>query len=348
MVRLERSARKPLVPILAGMAVLSVSFAAGADTPMSYLRGFGAKADPVVALTWGTLGISVAVVIIICVLLVAGVLRSRSAVVDGDVRRQPVARRGNGLLWIYWGTGVSTVVLFGALVWTVAVLAAINSPASKPTLTIEVTGQQWWWKVRYLSDDPSRIITTANEIHIPVGQPVRVRLIGADVIHSFWIPALSGKTDTIPGQTNTTWIEASKPGIYRGQCTEYCGEQHAHMAAFVVAQAPDAFQNWWNSQIEAAPDPATPQQTRGRAAFEFHCGSCHTVRGSDSGGSIAPDLTHLMSRNTIAAGVLVNSPDNLAGWITNPQAIKPGTTMPIPGISGPEVGDITAYLQTLQ
>ena len=134
-------------------------------------------------------------------------------------------------------------------------LADTEPPHGKPAFTIEVTGHQWWWQVRYLSDQPSRTFNTANEIHIPVGEPVRVKLVSADVIHSFWIPALGGKTDLIPGQTNVTWIEADKPGVYRGQCTEYCGKQHAHMALTVVASEPNEFEAWWNAQLEGAPAP---------------------------------------------------------------------------------------------
>ena len=218
----------------------------------------------------------------------------------------------------------------------------------KPALTIEVTGQQWWWKVRYLSDDPSRIFTTANEIHIPTGEPVRIELIGADVIHSFWVPPLSGKTDAIPGQTNVTWLEADRPGRYRGQCTEYCGVQHAHMGFEVVAQSPGEFDAWWDAQLKPA---ATADRRPANAAptlFSYHCGACHTVRGTEAGGAIAPDLTHLMSRATIAAGTLPNNAGNLSGWIADPQAIKPGTLMPIVYLSGPELNDIRAYLQTLK
>ncbi len=177
------------------------------ETPLSYLRGFGAAADPVVALTWGLLAISIVVSVVISALVFTGVL-ARRAPGAGPIESVPVDRGGNGLPWFYWGIGLTTIALLGSLVWTVQVIAAVNSPATRPALTIEVTGQQWWWKVRYLSDQPSRVFTTADEIHIPVGQPVRVKLIGADVIHSFWVPALNGKTDAIPGQTNETWIQA--------------------------------------------------------------------------------------------------------------------------------------------
>ncbi len=169
--------------------------------PLSYLSGFGAKAYPVTALTWGLLTISILAVTIVTALVLWGTLRPRT--VERPVSDVPVARHGSGLGWLGVSVGISAVFLLIAVVWTMAVLAKINAPPPGATpLTIEITGQQWWWKARYLSDDPSKILTTANEIHIPVGRPIRVKLIGADVIHSFWVPALAGKTDTIPGQTN--------------------------------------------------------------------------------------------------------------------------------------------------
>ncbi|HEX4507565.1 MAG TPA: cytochrome c oxidase subunit II [Alphaproteobacteria bacterium] len=344
--RTERLFGKNCPAVLAILWGVTQSHYVLADLPASYLHGNGSKAYPVVSLTWGLLAISIAVTVIVCALLVLGIVARRAR--TDEIASTPVGRSGGGMPWLVWGTGISTVALFGSLVWTVAVLADINGPPSKPTVTIEVTGQQWWWKARYLSDDASRTITTANEIHIPVGQPIRIKLIGADVIHSFWVPALTGKTDTIPGQTNTMWLEADKPGIYRGPCTEYCGAQHAHMTAFVVADPPDAFKNWWDAQITSASAPTSDDGMRGQGAFVFHCGACHTVRGTEAGGTTGPELTHLMTRQTIAAGTLDNTPSNLAGWISNPQALKPGTTMPAPGLSGREVTDITAYLETLR
>ncbi len=329
---------------------LLVGLAAGpahAGVPLGYLSGFGPRADPVVALTWGLLAISIIVVVIISVLVMLGVWRRR-AKVGGAIELVPVSRGGNGLPWLYWGVGISTIALVGSLVWTVVVLAAVNSPPSKPPLTIEVTGQQWFWKVRYLSDDPSRVFTTADEIHIPVGQPVRVKLIGADVIHSFWVPALTGKTDAIPGQTNETWLEADQAGVYRGQCTEYCGVQHAHMAFLVVAQAPDTFNAWRDAQIQPAAAPTSPEIANGEQTFVYRCGACHTVRGTTAGGTVAPDLTHLMSRSIIAGGVLPNTIANLSGWIANPPAIKPGTLMPVLYLSGPELQGVRSYLETLK
>ncbi|HEY0178827.1 MAG TPA: cytochrome c oxidase subunit II [Dokdonella sp.] len=324
----------------ASVAARIVAASASAAEPLSYLRAYGPRADRTLPLTWALLVVSIAVVVTICVLVVVALVRSRANV-------QSATGDGRAVAWVYVGVAASSFLLAGTLVWTVRVLATVNAPSQPVGLTIEVTGEQWWWKVRYLDADPSRTVTTANEIHITTGTPVRVQLVGADVIHSFWVPALAGKTDTVPGQVNTTWIEASQPGRYRGQCTEYCGVQHAHMGFEVVAETPDAFARWLDAQIAPAAAAATPDAQRGEQAFEFRCGACHTVRGTAAGGSTAPDLTHLMSRQTIAAAAAPNEPAMLAAWMANPQAIKPGNHMPTLQLSGAELGEIEAYLLTL-
>ena len=314
--------------------------------PMAYLKTFGPRADPVTGLTWGLIVLSLAVIGIITVLVVAGVaLRWQRAAAAGETL--PVGPDGGGLRWMWIGLALTLVALIAALAWTVAVMAAVGAPATKPTLTLEITGHQWWWEVRYLGADPAQTFVTANEIHIPVGRPVLVKLSGADVIHSFWIPALAGKTDTIPGRTNLTWLQADRPGIYRGQCTEYCGLQHAHMAAFVVADPPDVFEAWRQAQLQPAAAPPAAAAA-GEGLFVERCGACHTVRGGGAGGVVGPDLTHLMSRATLAAGTVRNTVSGLDGWIANPQALKPGARMPATQLSGAELGQLTAYLETLR
>ena len=317
---------------------------ARAGAPLSYLSSAGAKADATLPLTWGLLAISVLVLVAIAALTWVGIqrraVRMPAALTDTVHERDASA-------WVYIGVGLSSAILVAVLIWAVRVMAEIGHPRSAE-LTIEVTGQQWWWKARYLDAAPELTLTTANEIHIPVGAPVRVKLIGADVIHSFWVPMLGGKTDTIPGQTNETWIEAAQPGRYRGQCTEYCGVQHAHMAFEVVAESPQQFHAWFEAQLAPAQIPTAAVALRGEHAFEFHCGACHTVRGTAAGGTTAPDLTHLMSRRTIAAGTAPNSEAMRAAWIANPQVLKPGTLMPTLQLSGSDVGDINAYLATLK
>jgi cytochrome c oxidase subunit II len=316
--------------------------------PMGYLQTFGPRADPVTGLVWGLGGLSLAVIAIVTLLVLAGVLRRGRRPPAGEPRATPVARGPGGLRWIYIGVALTVVALVASLAWTVAVMAAVDSPAGKPAVTLEVTGHQWWWEVTYEGERPGETFTTANEIHIPAGQPVLVKLKGADVIHSFWIPALTGKTDTIPGRTNVAWLQADRPGVYRGQCTEYCGEQHAHMALYVVADPPAAFEAWRQDQLQPAAAPVSPPAQQGAAVFEARCGACHTVRGSGAGGAVGPDLTHLMSRRTIAAGTLPNTVGALSGWIENPQALKPGARMPATYVPAAEMAQLRAYLETLK
>jgi cytochrome c oxidase subunit 2 len=318
----------------------------GALWPMNYLQTFGPRADPATTLTWGLLWLSLAVIAITALLVVIGVLRAprRPAGVGADL---PAARAGpSAMAWIYVGLAFTGVALVATLLWTVEVLAAVTSPPGRPALAIEVIGHQWWWEVRYLGDRPDQSFVTANEIHIPTGRPVLVRLQGADVIHSFWVPALTGKTDTIPGRTNLTWLQANRPGVYRGQCTEYCGLQHAHMAVYVVAEAPRAFDAWRAGQVE--PAAMDPRASDGANVFQARCGVCHSVRGTAAGGLLGPDLTHLMSRRTLAAGVLPNDPGSLAGWIGDPDAIKPGARMPATNLTGAQLLAVTNYLETLR
>jgi cytochrome c oxidase subunit 2 len=314
---------------------------------MTYLKTYGPRADPVTSLTWGLLDLSLAVVAIVAVLVVAGVWLRRERQAAPVFANLPIGPSAGGLRWMAIGVVLTLVALIGSLAWTVAVMAAAGVPAGPPAVTLEITGHQWWWEVRYLGATPDQTFTTANEIHIPTGQPVLVKLNGADVIHSFWIPALAGKTDTIPGRTNLTWLQADRPGVYRGQCTEYCGVQHAHMAAFVTADPPAAFTAWRAGQLQRAAAAADANGV-GEQLFVGRCGACHTVRGTEAGGVAGPDLTHLMSRRTLAAGAVPNTLSGLSGWIANPQALKPGARMPATDLSGPELGQVSAYLETLK
>lgn len=342
---MRRRARPITLLLLVALAV----FPSAADgAPLAYLTGNGDKSDPVVALTWGVLVVSLIVIAVVALLLGGAIWHRKGIVPSEPGAHLAVAEPHGGLTWIWGGVGLTFLVLLGTVVWTMAVLAQVSAPSTKPPLTIEITGRQWWWQVRYLSSDPSRIFSTANEIHIPTGVPVRFRLIGADVIHSFWIPALSGKTDVIPGQVNETWMEARAPGTYRGQCTEYCGLQHAKMGIVLVAERPAAFRAWWDHQLQADSSPLNGQAALGEQAFLMHCGACHAVRGTDAAGVLGPDLSHLMTRGTIAAGALPNDPTDLAQWISDPQAVKPGNLMQKPELSGAELAEIRSYLSTLK
>ncbi|MER8440816.1 cytochrome c oxidase subunit II [Mesorhizobium sp. M1312] len=250
---------------------------------------------------------------------------------------------------VFAALGATAVILIGLTLLSFfanRTLAAIGSDAA---LTIRVTGHQWWWEVRYENSQPNRILTTANEIHIPAGEPVRFILTSTDVIHSFWVPNLAGKLDLIPGHENVLDLKADKPGVYRGQCAEFCGAQHANMSTFVIAEPRPVFEAWLNDQLRPAVPPASPEAKAGHDLFlKRPCVMCHKIGGTIAGGTVAPDLTHVASRQTLAAGTLAMSRGNLAAWIADPQGIKPGAHMPVVDLNGDELNAIVAYLEGLR
>lgn len=316
--------------------------------PMSYLATAGAAADPVTRLGWGLLSIAVAVVVIVAILLSGALWRRRPAFTPDAEGRPPVERRGRGLRWVWIGVGISTLALFISTVWTLTTLAEVRAPPRTPALTIEVTGHDWWWEARYLGGGPTgQAFTTANEIHVPVGRPVRLELRSADVIHSFWVPKLAGKTDLIPGRTNVAWIEADQPGVYRGQCGEFCGLEHARMALQVVADPPGVFRAWRDHQLAAAAPATDPPITAGAAVFQARCAACHAIRGTPAGGIFGPDLSHLALRRTLASGVVPNDAAHLSAWLADPQAVKPGVEMPVVPLTDGDRASLVAYLQSL-
>jgi cytochrome c oxidase subunit 2 len=226
--------------------------------------------------------------------------------------------------------GVSTLLLLVLIVASVLTDRALANLPAEDALTIEVTGHRWWWELRYEdAQQPSRQFITANEMHIPVGRPIRLKLKADDVIHSFWVPSLHGKKDLIPGRDAELLLRADQPGEYRGQCAEFCGVQHAKMALIVVAHPADEFEAWAAAQRQAAPEPQGAQQKRGRDLFvKETCAMCHAVQGTQANGRRAPDLTHLAGRRTLGAGALPNEPDTLQDWIKDPHLAKPGVNMP--------------------
>jgi cytochrome c oxidase subunit II len=318
------------------------------STPLGYLDSAGARAHAIVPLTWFTLIVSVLVCVIIAAILWVAVSRAKANGGPAETRAVAIQAGSPAMRWIGLGLLISAVPLLITLIWTMVALAAVSEPAHTPALVLDVTGHQWWWEVHYNAAEPDQAFTTANEIHIPTNTRVLVRLHGADVIHSFWVPKLTGKTDTIPGQTNTSWLEARSPGRYLGQCTEYCGWQHAHMALEVVAQTPQDFANWRAQQLQPAGDPTTDSQQRGLSLVEYRCGLCHQVRGTTAASHVGPDLTHLESRRMIAAGLLPNNAGTLSGWIEGAQALKPGNLMPDQGLTVEQTQDVVAYLETLK
>jgi len=270
----------------------------------------------------------------------------------GPPRADPLAadpagdrRRTAAVAGLAVATGVVVLVLTGLSFVSQRSLFRVEEEA----VTIRVTGRQWWWEIRYEEADASRTFTTANEIHVPVGKPVKVKLASADVIHSFWVPSLMGKQDLIPGQENDIRFVAGRAGVYRGQCAEFCGLQHAHMGLLVVAEDEAAFERWRDRQIQPAEPPDDPDRERGRQAFLSRpCVMCHTVRGTDAGGRVAPDLTHVGGRKSLAAGTLPMSRGNLAAWIVDPHGIKPGVNMPTIKLEPDDINGIAAYLEGLK
>jgi len=245
--------------------------------------------------------------------------------------------------------GLSAIALIALVVASVMTDRALANLPLKNGITIHVTAHQWWWEAVYDDPDPSRMFNTANELHVPVGRPVAVRLRSSDVIHSFWVPNLHGKRDLIPGRELMIQFRADRPGVYRGQCAEFCGYQHAKMAFLVIADDPEAYEVWAEAQRQSAHEPQDATQKRGQQVFlASPCIMCHTIQGTTAQGKQAPDLTHLASRQTIAAGTLANTRGNLAGWVLDPNGVKPGVNMPPVLLAPDDLQALIAYLEMLK
>ncbi|MEZ2410658.1 cytochrome c oxidase subunit II [Bosea sp. RCC_152_1] len=268
------------------------------------------------------------------------------------LRPQPLAldQRVERRMSIAVGSAVALTAVTLVALTALSFIATRKSDATaQEPLVIRLRAFQWWWEVTYLGQSPDEIVVTANEIHVPVGQPVRVELVAADVIHSFWVPSLAGKQDMIPGRQNALTFTARREGVYRGQCAEFCGVQHAHMAFLVVAQPPEAFEAWLARQRAPAAAPADAEQEAGRAVFMSRgCAACHSVRGTQARGRLGPDLTHVGSRRMIAAGLVETTRGSLAAWIADPQTMKPGNAMPMVSLSGDELRAVSAYMAGLR
>jgi cytochrome c oxidase subunit 2 len=297
----------------------------------------GPQSGRIAELFWVFFWISVIVWTAVVAFAILGSLRKRPAG-ESALRRNVIG-----------ATAVTTLILLGLLIASIVTGSAVaNAPGGKP-MDLDVVAHQWWWEVHYPDAIASRTVVTANEIHIPTGRPVRIQLSSHDVIHSFWVPSLHGKTDLIPTRLNYIWIRADRPGVYRGQCAEFCGLQHAHMLLYVIAEPEPRFEAWKNQQLAPAAEPATPSQQRGREVFlNGPCILCHAIRGTSAFASAAPDLTHLASRGSIAAGTLANKRGDLSGWITDAQHIKPGSYMPSLNIPAADVQPLTEYLESLK
>ena len=295
---------------------------------------------------WVTAAVYVLVMIAVVIAIRKGT-RGRDLNPLLNLSPETETRRRNAVLS---AVTVTVVILFVFLIYSYSTGRALTADLGKKNgLSIEVTGHQWWWEVRYNDVNASNIFTTANEIHIPVGVPVLFTLRGADVIHSFWVPNLAGKKDLIPGKVSTMWLQADKPGVYRGQCAEYCGLQHARMALWIVADPPDQFIAWRQNQTQGSVPPATDAQKRGQQVFlSSTCVMCHSIGGTTAGANYGPNLTHVGSRNMIAAATLSNTREHLMSWVANSQTFKPGNRMPPNNLSDQDLQAVVDYLQSLK
>lgn len=325
--------------VLFGLATLLLT--TGCPSPTSTLDPRGPAAARLADLWWLMFWLSIAVFVLVMGVLVYAVYRARRN------RGSPPPLSDLKLI-VGGGVIMPAIILVPLLVVTIRTSSALIPDAPVNALRIEVTSHQFWWEIHY----PDHGVTTANEIHIPVGQPVKLLLHSADVIHSFWVPPLHGKLDLNPGHTNTLTLQADQVGVYRGLCAEYCGIQHALMHFMVIAEPADQFTAWLVRQRQPAPLPTTSLVQQGRQVYSAAgCASCHAIRGTDSlgtRGSVGPDLTHLASRRTLAAAVIENTRENLARWIRDPHSIKPGVRMPETNLDERSLNALLAYLETLR
>jgi cytochrome c oxidase subunit II len=259
-------------------------------------------------------------------------------------RHEPGAERAVGI-----AIGLSVTLLLVLFFATVIVDRALAQLPLADALHIRLTGHQFWWEATYDDPQASNVFSTANELHIPVGRPVVLSLESSDVIHSVWVPNLHGKKDLIPGRTATLALRADAPGVYRGQCAEFCGYQHAMMALLVVAESPEQYAQWQSRSRSPASPPADDTARRGQQVFlQSTCAMCHAIEGTIANGKQAPDLTHVASRQRIASGVLQNDASALAAWIADPQKIKPGAKMPAHALPPADMQALVAYLGSLK
>jgi cytochrome c oxidase subunit 2 len=286
--------------------------------------------------------------LIVSAALVIAVWRRRQATLTIEDRKHHETSAATRPALIVW----TVLIAVGLVGLTIASFFTDRSNAangSKPRLSLTVTANQWWWDVEYNSPDASKIVRTANEIHLPVGVPAQVTLKSNDVIHSFWIPNLAGKQDLIPGRVTDAQLLPRKTGLFRGQCAEFCGVQHAQMALDVTVESKADFDRWYAAQLQPGRPPANPLQLAGyRYVTTRECSSCHNISGTPAGGHVAPDLTHFASRRSIAAGALPMNRGNLYGWVADPQSQKPGNHMPTVGLAANDLHAIVAYLEALK
>lgn len=333
-----------------GVMAAACAFLAGCNHYQSSLGGDAAESANFLGLFWVFLGVCAFMYLLLVAAFLTALARGRRSsdprVVDNGKHHQssPFLRP----LMVGWGA----LVLVGLSTLTIASFFVDRSNAANaahPQLVVNVTANQWWWDVEYSTSGATTSIRTANELHLPVGVPAEVTLQSNDVIHSFWVPNLAGKQDLIPGRVTDVQLWPRKIGLYRGQCAEFCGVQHAHMAIDVTVESKADFKRWLAAQQQPAAQPANPVEFAGyRFVTTSACASCHNISGTPAGGGVAPDLTHFASRRSIAAGTLPMSEANVRAWISDPQHYKPGSQMPKMPLSSTQVEAIAAYLDRLK
>jgi len=309
----------------------------------SVLDPHGPIAQAILGMGWTLAAVCVVVYILVLAGLAWALMRRRQ---PSDDAPEADRRRTSVVTVLTILTALTLVALVAASEVTGRVL---DVPEDPRTLTVDVIGHQWWWEFRYRAGDPSKWTSSPNELHIPVGMPVVLRTSSMDVIHSFWVPNLTGKRDLIPGQVTNTWIQADTAGTYRGQCAEFCGMAHAKMAFVVVAEPRATFQAWLEHQRAPAGEPASDQAARGKDVFlSRQCTLCHAIQGTVAGSRVGPDLTHVASRLTIGAATLDNERQPLDQWIDNAPFFKPGVRMPSHMLDASEREAVVTYLRSLE
>lgn len=327
-------------------AVIPALLLSGCSGWQSVLDAHGASAISLKQLILLIVAVCSVVWMLVMIALISALWRGRSER-PLPIAPQPAVQRRMTIV-VSAAIAVTTLVISGFTVMSFFATRAL-SDGGGDELTIKVRGLQWWWSVEYFGPGPDERFETANEIHIPVGRTVRLKLEGLDVIHSFWVPSLAGKQDLVPGRSNELVIRADRPGIYRGQCAEFCGLQHAHMAFMVIAEAPEEFDRWMSAQRQPAAQSSDQGLAAGRQTFLAKpCAGCHTIRGTAAAGTTGPDLTHVGSRRYIAAGLFETTRGSLAAWIADPQTIKPGNNMPMVPLTPDELHAVSAYMASLK
>jgi cytochrome c oxidase subunit 2 len=297
----------------------------------------GPAAQRINGLWWFMFWIALGVAAVVLGMLLFGLFRRRKL-------GEPVDRGGGETAVVILGIVAPAIILTAVFVVSIRDLNALSAPAKTNAMTISVIGHDWWWEVRY----PQQHVVTANEIHIPTGAPVLLHLTTGDVIHSFWVPQLSEKTDMIPGRTNRMLLQADRSGIYRGQCAEFCGLEHARMSFLVIAEPPSQFQAWLAAESQPIGPMAGAAAQGERVFLTSTCVSCHTIEGTSADATDGPDLTHFGSRRTIAANSIPNTRGNLAAWIEDPQGIKPGALMPPAVVEPGQLQALVTFLEGLK